>query len=321
MIKDYSVLFNGMDDNKRVYYYFIGGDKDREVIQKVYNQYFGLVEWQRKMILAPNVSYYTSIPSNSKHRYVEFRDAETLEIVGLFGLEGITDYSMFDINDYIKTIAQSLDFTSKRDINHIFNEVFGNGIYNNEFVFVEENDIVFDIGFNYGIFTLDALKNKPYKIFGFEPNKKLIDSFNRFIQNDSVVLHNVAVSDKSETIMFYENYAHAMSSIDINMNSSISQIKNSYEVKAITLNDFVTNNNISKIDYLKVDCEGAEYQIFDSLSNEFLTNKIRKIALEFHHTIDNPKVVKLIDKIKQCGFETKIDYNDGDTTGMLYARK
>jgi hypothetical protein len=75
------------------------------------------------------------------------------------------------------------------------------------------------------------------------------------------------------------------------------------------------------IDYLKVDCEGGEYVIFESMSNEYLSNSIRKIALEFHHNINDEKVKNLILKIEGCGFQTKLLYKDGDTTGMLYAKK
>jgi FkbM family methyltransferase len=204
----------------------------------------------------------------------------------------------------------------KKDIHYILNEIFYEKIYNNDFVCVADNDIVFDIGFNYGFFTLDALTYKPKKVIGFEPNPKLVKLFN-YLDIASVELHQVAVSDKAGSTIFYENNFSGKSSIHSDINSDTSL--NSYQVNICNFNDMAEQYDV--IDYLKVDCEGAEYEIFESIPKEFLTNRIRKIALEFHHNINDIKVVKLIDKIKECGFETKIDYKDGDSTGMLYARK
>jgi len=305
-----------MSDGNKIFYYSLNDNTAKSIIMKVYNQYLEYVEYESTFALQPDVNYWTSVPSNNKGRYVEFRDADTLEIVGMFGLHGEIDYDNIPHSSYIKSIVPSLDYNGKKDMHYILNEIFYQKVYNNEFVCVAENDIVFDIGFNYGFFTLDALTYKPKKIIGFEPNPNLVKLFNR-LNIDSVELHQSAVSNKAGSTVFYENNFSGKSSIHSDVNSDTSS--NSYQVNICSFNDVAEQYNV--IDYLKVDCEGAEYEIFESIPNEFLTNRIRKIALEFHHNINDIKVVNLISKIKQCGFETKIDYKDGDSTGMLYARK
>jgi len=316
VIKDYSILFNGMSDGNKIFYYSLNDNTAKSIIMKVYNQYLEYVEYESALTLEPDVNYWTSVPSNNKGRYVEFRDADTLEIVGMFGLNGEIDYDNIPHSSYIKSIVPSLDYNGKKDMHYILNEIFYQKVYNNEFVCVAENDIVFDIGFNYGFFTLDALTYKPKKIIGFEPNPNLVNLFER-LHIDSVELHQSAVSNKAGSTIFYENNFSGKSSIhsDVNADTKL----DSYNVNICSFNDMAEQYDV--IDYLKVDCEGAEYEIFESIPNEFLTNRIRKIALEFHHNINDIKVVNLISKIKQCGFETKIDYKDGDSTGMLYARR
>ena len=316
MIKDYSILFNGMSDGNKIFYYSLNDNTSKSIIMKVYNQYLEYIEYESALTLEPDVNYWTSVPSNNKGRYVEFRDADTLEIVGMFGLNGEIDYDNIPHSSYIKSIVPSLDYNGKKDMHYILNEIFYQKVYNNDFVCVAENDIVFDIGFNYGFFTLDALTYKPKKVIGFEPNPNLVKLFNR-LHIDSVELHQSAVSDKAGSTIFYENNFSGKSSIHSDVNSDTSS--NSYQVNICSFNDMAEQYDV--INYLKVDCEGAEYEIFESIPNEFLTNRIRKIALEFHHNINDIKVVNLISKIKQCGFETKIDYKDGDSTGMLYARR
>jgi FkbM family methyltransferase len=316
VVRDYSILFNGMSDGNKIFYYSLNSNTPKSIIMKVYNQYLEYVEYESSLTLDPGINYWTSVNSNLTNRYVEFRDADTFEIVGMFGLNGSIDYNKIDYNGYIKSIIPKLDVNGKKDIHYILSEIFYEKIYNNDFVCVTENDIVFDIGFNYGFFTLDALTYKPKKVIGFEPNPKLVKLFNE-LNIDSVELHQVAVSDKAGSTIFYENSFSGKSSIHSNINSDTSS--NSYQVNICSFNDMAEQFNV--IDYLKVDCEGAEYEIFESIPKEFLTNRIRKIALEFHHNINDIKVVNLISKIKECGFETKIDYKDGDSTGMLYARK
>ena len=316
MIKDYSILFNGMSDGNKIFYYSLNDNTPKSIIMKVYNQYLEYVEYESSLTLDPGINYWTSVNSNLTNRYVEFIDANTFDIVGMFGLNGSIDYNKIDYNGYIKSIIPKLDVNGKKDIHYILNEIFYEKIYNNDFVCVAENDIVFDIGFNYGFFTLDALTYKPNKVIGFEPNPKLVKLFNE-LDIDSVELHQVAVSDMVGSTIFYENNFSGKSSIHSDINSDTSS--NSYQVNICSFNDMAEQYDV--IDYLKVDCEGAEYEIFESIPKEFLTNRIKKIALEFHHNINDIKVVNLISKIKECGFETKIDYKDGDSTGMLYARK
>jgi len=316
VIKDYSILFNGMSDGNKTFYYSLNDNTSKSIIMKVYNRYLEYVEYERALTLEPGVNYWTILPLNNKGRYVEFRDADTLDIVGMFGLSGNLDYNDIDYNGYIKSIVHTLDIAGKRDIHYVLYEIFDLKVYNNDFVCVAENDIVFDIGFNYGFFTLNALQYKPKKVIGFEPNPKLVKLFNQ-LEISNVELHQAAVSDSIGKTTFYENHFTAKSSIHNDVNSDT--YSNSYDVNICSFNDMAEQYDV--IDYLKVDCEGAEYEIFESIPKEFLTNRIRKIALEFHHNINDIKVVKLIDKIKECGFETKIDYKDGEVTGMVYARK
>ena len=52
-------------------------------------------------------------------------------------------------------------------------------------------------------------------------------------------------------------------------------------VKCVPFSKFLSENNISKIDFLKCDCEGGEYDVF-KLDNMPVLENISKIITEFH---------------------------------------
>jgi FkbM family methyltransferase len=319
MIRQYLAYITNVTEDKTKFFYTINGDSPKEVIVRVYNQYLEYLEYENKITIHPGAIYWTMIPSYCSNRYVEFRDASNFEIVGLFSLSGLYDFKDCDYNSYIKNILPSLNDTNKKDIHYVLNEIFYLKTYNNDFVSVEAGDVVFDIGFNYGLFTIDALKRNPSKVIAFEPNPTLVNLWNNNNNISNVQLNKFAVGANSGVAKFYENDFAAKSSMYDNIN--VAEMNNSYDVNVIGFNEYILNNGIDKIDYLKVDCEGAEYEIFESIDMDFLTNKVNKIALEFHHNIHNEKVIRLISKLKECNFEIRKVYNDGDSTGMLYAHK
>jgi hypothetical protein len=82
-------------------------------------------------------------------------------------------------------------------------------------------------------------------------------------------------------------------------------------------------SHVNRINFLKIDCEGSEYDIIESLPEEFLRNNIDKMCVEYHFNYDD-RLRKMIDKIKRCGFQVEregggeIIYNP---LGVFYAWK
>ena len=86
------------------------------------------------------------------------------------------------------------------------------------------------------------------------------------------------------------------------------------EVNSITLEDVLDNNEIGSCDLLKMDCEGAEYEILFSTPKSTLA-RIRNISLEYH---DAPvyHVEDLKSYLENMGFDVSLD-----RTSILYARR
>ncbi|NEP11557.1 MAG: FkbM family methyltransferase [Symploca sp. SIO2C1] len=94
------------------------------------------------------------------------------------------------------------------------------------------------------------------------------------------------------------------------------------EVRCISLNEaFSLVPDESYIDLLKIDCEGAEGEMFDSASDATF-DRIKRIAMEYHEDISILSPQDLIYLFKQKGFQTEIiPSKDWQYRGMIYACK
>jgi len=93
-------------------------------------------------------------------------------------------------------------------------------------------------------------------------------------------------------------------------------------VDAFSLRDFVSDNNIEKIDFLKIDCEGAEFEIFLNLEKELL-KKINRISAEIHEYDNINSINDLKEFFEKNKFKVKISKILEESTmklSMLYAK-
>jgi hypothetical protein len=60
-------------------------------------------------------------------------------------------------------------------------------------------------------------------------------------------------------------------------------------VNSITFKSYIEQNNIERIDFLKLDCEGGEYDIFNDENMEWILKNVKKIAGEWHLTSQEQK--------------------------------
>lgn len=134
---------------------------------------------------------------------------------------------------------------------------------------VKPNDIVFDIGANYGSFTYSILDKKPKEVYCIEPSNTIIDSLRKNVSHGPVTLINKAISDREETKLIPENEVY------------IYDHKGSL-YSTTTFEKIIKDYNISKIDFLKFDCEGGEYSIFTKDNYEFIRNNVINFAGEWH---------------------------------------
>lgn len=316
---DYSIYFEGQTENFTKINYSLIGRENKDVIVKIYNRYLNFVQYSSEITLSPGFKYFTYFPSASSDRTINFYDKKTLELVSSFGLKGQIDLMICDYSKFVKQLLPIISEGQKNNLCLVFYEICTNNLYHNEFVTIQEGDVVIDIGFNFGVFTYHTLNFKPSKVFGVEPNTEVSKYFKKILNDNRVVIYDSAMGDYDGEIEFFENQDTGMSTIfdDINNDGK----NKSYKVPIMTLNTLMDKENITSIDYLKVDCEGAEFSIFKSLDDDFLSTKIKKIAIEIHRVPSDPEVQSLIDKLTRNNFELRLSVQENNPLGMIYAKK
>jgi hypothetical protein len=95
-------------------------------------------------------------------------------------------------------------------------------------------------------------------------------------------------------------------------------------VEGITLADVLERYQLPRCDFLKLDCEGAEFDILRSMSPE-LSRQVNKIILEYHtlpHRDKQEQSRELVERLLQLGY-TIDAYTDvlGTYWGTIRARR
>lgn len=177
---------------------------------------------------------------------------------------------------------------------------------------IKNNDIVVDIGANVGIFSTFAVKSaNNVRVFAYEASPETFKYLKTNIDHNklfsSIKAHNLAVSGRNGNVRLFlhEKGSGGNSLFTDNVTS---KNKNYVEIRAITLRDIFVSNRLDRIDFLKLDCEGAEYDILLGSRKELL-DKIGKIAMEVHK-IKGHTVQQLKNHLSKSGFKIR-EYKNG----------
>ncbi len=146
---------------------------------------------------------------------------------------------------------------------------------------LDGHSIVFDLGGYIGDFSADIFCKFNSNIFIFEPIKKYSDIIStRFKFNPKIRVVTAGLSDKNQEANI--SISGNTSSLYKNPNS-----KNKMKIKLLSFFEFIEINQIRKIDLLKINIEGAEFDFMDLLINNKLLTIVRFYQIQFHSFIPN----------------------------------
>ncbi|WNM20264.1 FkbM family methyltransferase [Flavobacterium capsici] len=166
--------------------------------------------------------------------------------------------------------------------------------YYQHFYKVKQNDIVIDAGANCGHLSIffSKIVGSNGKIFAFEPDKFNIERILKNISlnddlSNNIQIEDVLLWDKNELISFYE--AGTVGSSAVWMPDDELCVKK----QAVRIDDWVKNNNIQKLDFIKMDIEGAEIEALDGCIETIKTLRPNFAIASYHFVNGEQTFIKV----------------------------
>lgn len=165
---------------------------------------------------------------------------------------------------------------------------------------INEGDVFVDLGANIGMSSKYAFLQGAKEIHSFEPDPKIAELLKKNVP--SAIIHQYAIDKDNKEIELYH----------WPFNPTNDGPK--YKTVTKTLKDVI--QIVGKpIDYLKMDIEGFEVNLFDDLSKQDLAS-VKKMFIEHH---DPEKVKDFCKKLRTKGFDVNIEYGSGQN--YIYASR
>jgi FkbM family methyltransferase len=294
----------------------IEGDYRLKIIDEKTNG----VCWNEIGNLKHGISYFVVIPHAKSFIY------QNIKIIFEFNNKIVCE-ALFKIHEnYNKNIISDLYFDNF-DVNiNTYHEVLNHKVYSQFEIEVEKDDIVVDIGANFGAFIKLAIDSGCKEIYSCEPDSNCNNAIEKiFNKNKNLHINRYAISNfngftkLSVPLECFGSSSSIGKLIESTVDSGLNYSENSAiytTVETITFQDFIKKNNLSKIDYLKVDCEGGENFIFNEINIKYIKDNVHKIAIEYH----NKYRFYLHDLLLNSGFTVYADSFETKSIGMMYAR-
>ena len=189
------------------------------------------------------------------------------------------------------------------------NDWLTEGEYERKSVCVNPGDVVVDCGANIGLFSCVAA-SKGAKVYAFEP---CVEQLGGILKRHSELYHGqirhipFALSDRSGRALFNITTSSQGSSYleDTTCNQKV--ILEHVMVETVTLDKWVQDNGIDRIDFIKADIEGAERLMLAGAQDTLLRFAPKLSICTYHHP-DDPQVLEGL--IKQANPSYKVEHGD-----------
>lgn len=157
---------------------------------------------------------------------------------------------------------------------------------------IKKGDIVFDVGANVGGWTkavLDHIETGDIKIHAFEPTPDIAETYKKRFESQiaagTIKINQQAVyMNAGETTFYLYRDSQAFNTAyrrNAEFEAEQKQPVLEIVVKTTTIDAYCKKHNIDRIDFLKIDVEGAEVDVINGAREMIAAGKVAKIQFEY----------------------------------------
>lgn len=170
---------------------------------------------------------------------------------------------------------------------------------------IQDGWAVVDIGAGLGDFSVQAAKRTPHgSVVAFEPAPSSVKLLERNLALNSIAnveIHPVAVALRDSTINLDISGGVAVQYKTVEGEKQGATIA----VKSVALSDVLRGLPGGVCDFLKMDCEGAEYDMLLNLDDDSF-ERIKRVCLEYHENVTRYTHRDLEQKFKSMGWSVRV---------------
>ena len=176
---------------------------------------------------------------------------------------------------------------------------------------------VIDIGANIGMFALYAAAEfGAARVYAFEPFAESFALLSRNAEQNRLAAITpvpLAIAGTAGPRELHMQGRHGVHSLFGTAGAAV-------RIECITLADAFERCAIARCDFLKLDCEGAEYEILLATPSEIYA-RIDRIALEYHDWITAHAHGELVRRFEAEGFAVRTRDHLASKTGYVFAKR
>jgi FkbM family methyltransferase len=157
-----------------------------------------------------------------------------------------------------------------------------------EYFIPDEGDTVVDVGAHIGLYTIIASKRvgPTGKVIAIEPDPENLKMLKKNILLNQLsnveYLECAAYSAKKKLKLFLPEVERGRTIFNTVMEDRVKSYDDFIEVESNTLDNILNENNVQRVNYVKIDVEGAELEVLKGTTNLLEANKSITLVIEIH---------------------------------------